>query len=247
MSGGRHARPAQPTTGEQTFLIETTRFISLKNVHSTMIADVLETEILTGGLEPGARLSEETLAQRFGVSRTPVREALQNIVSRSLAERVPYKGVIVRQFDPNRIETMFEAMAEIEALCGGLACERMTAQDVEHLTNMHLQLAEISDHKAAREYEALNTEFHGMIYRFSGNEDLAQMAFDMRMKLAPFRKSQLFRRDRMAQSNSEHDLIVKLFASGNRPGVEAALRAHLNGAARAFLEPRPLAVSDPAS
>lgn len=211
----------------------------MKNIHSTMIMDVLEAEILAGGLPPGSRLSEAALAERFGVSRTPVREALQSIVSRSLAERVPYKGVLVREFDPERIQTMFEAMAEIEALCGGLAALRATTDQIARLEATHLALSELMGARAAKEYEALNSEFHAMIYAFSGNADLAQMALDMRLKLAPFRKSQLFRLDRLAESNREHRLIVDLIAARNQPGAEAALRAHLNGAARAFFAARP--------
>lgn len=211
----------------------------MKNVHSTMITDVLEAEILAGGLPPGSRLSEEALAQRFGVSRTPVREALQSIVSRSLAERVPYKGVIVREFETERVQTMFEAMAEIEAVCGGLAALRMRNDDLVRLRQIHKQLSELVGHKASREYEQLNTDFHSLIYEFSGNEDIAQMAFDMRLKLAPFRKSQLFRPDRLEQSNREHALIIGLFEARNRPGVEQALRDHLKGAERAFLRARP--------
>lgn len=210
----------------------------MKNVHSAMITDVLEAEILAGGLPPGTRLSEEALAQRFGVSRTPVREALQSIVSRSLAERVPYKGVIVREFEVHRVQSMFEAMAELEALCGGFAALRMTEQDLARLRRIHTRLSELVGHKASKEYEQLNTDFHSLIYEFSGNEDLAQTAFDMRLKLAPFRKSQLFRPDRLEQSNREHDLIIGLFEARNRPGVEQALRDHLKGAERTFLGTR---------
>ena len=210
----------------------------MKYIHSAMIMDVLEAEILAGGLPPGSRLSEAALAERFGVSRTPVREALQSIVSRSLAERVPYRGVLVREFDLERINSMFEAMAEIEALCGGLAARRATDDEIARLESTHIALTELMGHRAAKEYEALNSEFHAMIYTFSGNVDLSQMAFDMRLKLAPFRKSQLFRIDRLEESNREHGLIVGLIAARNRPGVETALREHLRGAARSFFAAR---------
>lgn len=210
----------------------------LKNVHSAMILEVLETEIVSGEIAPGARLNEAALAQRFNVSRTPVREVLQNIVSRSLAERVPFKGVVVRDFKPERIRSMFEAMAEIEALCGGLAAERMQGSDLSQLEEIHRQMSEMAEHKAAKDYEVANSEFHALIFRGAGNDDLGQMAFDMRLKLAPFRRSQLYQIDRMLRSNQEHALIVDLLRSGNRPGVEQALRQHLRGAAEVVVAQR---------
>lgn len=200
--------------------------------------DVLEAEILAGDIGPGERLSEEALAKRFGVSRTPVREALQNIVSRALADRVPYKGVVVRAFDDLRIHGMFEALAEIEALCGGLAAERRHPQDIEALREVQSGMSKHVDVNAWLHYDGLNMEFHGLIYRLSGNEDLCRIATDMRLKLAPFSRSQLLRPDRLADSNREHGLIVELLASGNRPGVEQALRNHLRQAEAAFFGPR---------
>ncbi len=210
----------------------------LKDVHSTMILDVLEAEIVSGQIDPGARLNEAALAERFGVSRTPIREVLQNIVSRSLAERVPFKGVVVRAFDEARIRSMFEAMAEIEATCGGLAALRMEAEALDALENAHLKMSEMASYKASREYEAMNIEFHNQIYRGSGNDDLAQMAMDMRLKLAPFRKSQLMQVDRMLQSNREHGMIVGLLRARNKAGVETALRQHLAGAAETVVQTR---------
>ena len=75
-----------------------------RQVRSQSIATALEAEILLGDLASGSRLDEVALARRFGVSRTPVREALQMVVSRALAVRLPYKGVIVADISPERID-----------------------------------------------------------------------------------------------------------------------------------------------
>lgn len=195
---------------------------------------------MRGSLAPGTRLSEAAIAERFGVSRTPVREALQNIVSRSLAERSPYKGVIVRSLDPERLESMFEAMAAMEAICGGLAAKRISDEDLTRLKAMHSRMTEFAGNKAFREYEAMNLDFHSLIYEASGNVDLAEMASELRLKLAPYRKSQLFNIDRLRASNQEHSLILQLLIAGNKSGVEEALREHLNGASRAALSERNL-------
>ncbi|MEO0981004.1 MAG: FCD domain-containing protein, partial [Pseudomonadota bacterium] len=84
----------------------------------------------------------------------------------------------------------------------------------------------------------MNLDFHSLIYEASGNVDLAEMSSELRLKLAPYRKSQLFQIDRLRASNLEHELIVRLLGAGNKPGVEEALRAHLNGARHAALKVR---------
>ncbi|MCV6598004.1 MAG: GntR family transcriptional regulator [Mangrovicoccus sp.] len=210
----------------------------VKSLHSKMILDALEAEIVSGHLPPGARLGEASLAQRFGVSRTPVREALQNIVSRSLAERVPFKGVVVSDFNQDRLRSLFDAMAEMEALCGGFAALHMDGAALDALEAVHLRMSELASSGSSRPYEEANTDFHSMIYRGSGNEHLAQLAFDLRLKLAPFRKSQLYQPVRMHASNQEHDLIVQLLRRRNKPGVEQALRDHLQGAHQAVISAR---------
>lgn len=210
----------------------------MKNVHSASILEQIEAEIVSGQIAPGARLSEVALAERFNVSRTPVREVLQNLVSRSLAEKVPFKGVVVSDFQPDHLTAMFEAMAEIEALCAGLAAERMSAEALETLAETHRAMSALAAEECPKAYEQANTEFHSQIFRGSGNEHLCQMAFDMRLKLAPFRRSQLHQVDRMQRSNTEHEIIVARLRARDRAGVEQAMRAHLLAASSAVAAQR---------
>src|SRR6202789_243171 len=86
----------------------------------------LADEIVRGALAPGAALDETDIARRFGVSRTPVREALRQLAASGLVEARAHRGAVVAQPSLERLGGMFEAMAELEALCAGLAAERMT-------------------------------------------------------------------------------------------------------------------------
>ncbi len=207
-----------------------------KQVLSQSIAATLEAEILLGQVAAGMRLDEVALARRFGVSRTPVREALQIVVARSLAMRQPYKGVVVSDISHERIDQLFEAMSEIEALCGRFAAQRMTMEERSALLNQHEAMARMAAAGDPEAYDAANTRFHQMIYAGSHNEDFAEMAEAMRMKLSPFRRSQLADAERMARSNAEHDLIVEAIVERDGQLAEKALRRHLLSAAQAMLE-----------
>ena len=213
-------------------------------VRSTAIAATLEDEIVSGRLAAGARLDEGSLTRRFGVSRTPVREALHVLVARSLAERIPYCGVVVVDITRERIEQMFEAMAEIEALCGRLASERMTMRERAALRDRHAALGDVARAGDSAGYEAGNTAFHDMIHAGAHNADLAEVSAALRLKLAPFRKSQLRSVDRMRRSDAEHGEIVAAILDRDGAGAAGALRRHLLSAAQEVLDQRGATASD---
>ncbi|MFU8881594.1 MAG: GntR family transcriptional regulator [Rhodobacterales bacterium] len=207
-----------------------------RQVLGQSIAADLEAEIMVGQLEAGSRLDEVALAKRFGVSRTPVREALQIVVLRGLAMRVPYKGVVVSAISPERIDQMFEAMGEVEGLCGRFAAQRMTMEERAALLNQHEAMAQMAQRGEVDQYEAANTRFHQLIYAGSHNEDFIEMAEAMCLKLSPFRRSQLADATRIARSNAEHEQIVEAIIKRDGPRAEKALRRHLLSAAQAMLD-----------
>ncbi|MEP0234392.1 GntR family transcriptional regulator [Roseibium sp.] len=206
-----------------------------KRLHSAIIADQLEAEIISGKLEGGSKLDELALTERFGVSRTPVREALHVLASRSLAERVPYRGVIVANITRERIDNLFETMSEIEATCGRLAAQRMTMSERAALEELHLSMAEMAENGRYDDYERANTDFHTAIFAGTHNEELIEVANGLRLKLAPFRKSQLRIAARMTKSNEEHTAIVTAILDSNAREAEKSLRRHLLSAAKAAL------------
>lgn len=209
-----------------------------RTVHSDFIAGEIEKEIISRRLRGGVKLDEAALARRFGVSRTPVREALQIVVSRSLAERVPYKGVVVLDIDEERIGQMFEAMGELEAACARLCAERMTMGERAQLEHLHARMGEMAAAGDHVSYEQTNTAFHALIYTGARNEDLEHLANAMRLKLAPFRSSQLQTAARIARSNEEHQIIVSAIIDRKGREAERALRRHLLSAAQAVLSTR---------
>lgn len=206
-----------------------------RRLHSTAIAAQLEAEIVAGRYAAGEKLDEPSLTRRFGVSRTPIREALHELVARALAERKPYKGVIVADVSRARVEQMFEAMTELEALCGRFAAERMSLGARVALEDLHRRMGQLAEQGQQDGYEAANTAFHQMIFEATQNADLTGLANTLRLKLAPFRRFQLQSPARMARSHAEHDEIVTALLERDPKRTEKALRRHLMSAAREVL------------
>jgi DNA-binding GntR family transcriptional regulator len=192
-----------------------------------IIARDLEQIILTGGFSDGERLDEHKLAQRFGVSRTPLREAFQKLAMSGLVEQVPHRGVFVRQPGPVELIEMFEVMAEIEAACGRFAALRISDAALEQLqdANDRCQIAvETGD---ADGYYTENERFHHLIYAQSGNSFLQNEALRLHRRLKPYRRLQLKLRGRMKQSMAEHTRIVAALRDGDAETAAATLREHV--------------------
>lgn len=204
-------------------------------VLSQSIARKLEEAIVAGELTAGTRLDEVSIAEKFAVSRTPVREALQLVVARSLATRIPYRGTVVSEITQDRISELFEAMGEIEALCGRFAAERMRIEERAKLEHLHEHMGNLARGADLLAYEKANTEFHQLIYLGAQNNEFQDMAEAMRLKLAPFRRRQLGDPARIDRSHKEHAQIVEAVLQRNGAAAERALRRHLTSAAKAML------------
>lgn len=206
-----------------------------RNVLGQTIALKLEAAIIAGELAAGTHLDEMSLADRYEVSRTPVREALQILVSRALVTRIPFRGTVVTEITRDRINELFEAMGEVEALCGRFAAERMSMEERVTLQALHEDMGRLVLGDDVAAYEQANTAFHQLIYRGARNSEFQAIAEAMRLKLAPFRRRQLADETRIPRSHREHFQIVEAVMERNGPAADKALRRHLTSAAKAML------------
>jgi len=195
---------------------------------SEFLYQALSRDIVDGVIAPGDHLDEVSIAKRFDVSRTPVREALQALVSSGLAFRQLHRGVIVESLGRSRLNDMFEVMADVEALCAGYAAERMTAKERYALEAMHRDSAALVRDADPQTYGWFNRDFHNAIYDGAHNEFLAESARAVRLRLSPFRGAQ-FRVDRrMTKSFEEHGQVVDAILRGDAAGARAAMIDHMS-------------------
>jgi DNA-binding GntR family transcriptional regulator len=187
----------------------------------------LADDIVRGALPPGSALDETEIARRFNVSRTPVREALRQLVASGLVDSRAHRGAVVARPSLDRLTGMFEAMAELEAICAGLAAERMPPAERHALEAIHEELRLLSHAGNPDRFHEVNERFHNAIYAGSQNGYIAEMTLATRVRVQPFRRAQFRNLGRLAKSQAEHDRVVVAIMRGDRVGAASAMRAHI--------------------
>jgi DNA-binding GntR family transcriptional regulator len=187
----------------------------------------LADEIVRGVIGPGVPLDEAGIAERFAVSRTPVREAIRQLEAIGFAEARPHRGAVVPHFTPEKLNEIFLVMAELEALCARLATEAATTAEKEELRQAHLLCRDAAHEGDIPRYYDLNIRFHETIYAISHNAFLAEVTLGVRNRVAPFRKAQFQSLGRLKQSVAEHEVVVQAILAGDADRAADAMRAHL--------------------
>ena len=198
-----------------------------KQTQSQRVRDLLEDAIVKGRFAPGDKLDTQALTHEFFCSRTPLRDALQQLEASGLVRIAPKQGTFVSQLDMSQLAERFEVMSEIEGICARLAAQRITPDELSQLSQAHeacrIQL-EAGDIDA---YYYENTIFHNCIYQASHNTFLAQEATRLHALLHPYRRMQLKLRNRMRDSLKEHELIVECIRLGDGEAAMATIKSHV--------------------
>ncbi len=201
---------------------------------SERIRLALTDEISTGRMPPGTVLDEAQLAETYGASRTPVRDAVRQLAAAGLVEIRPRRGIVVLPMTIETLSEMFEVTAEIEALCARMATNRMTALERGGLIELHEASEALLQSGDIAGYDAFNLAFHEGIYRATHNEFLVEHALQLRARLLPFRRTQLRYPNRLVQSRDEHGRILRAMTRGDPDEAAFAMREHMLNAGSAL-------------
>ncbi|SEA43580.1 GntR family transcriptional regulator [Rubrimonas cliftonensis] len=187
----------------------------------------LSAQIVEGALAPGVRLDEQSLAEAFGVSRTPVREALAQLAAMGLVERRPHRGVVVAGLSLERLLHLFELMTELEGVCARLAALRMTNAERARLLAGHEAARRLAEAEDVEGYADANRLFHLAIYDGAHNPALVETTRDVRNRVAPFRRAQFQVHGRPSLSWGEHDAVVSAILAQDAETACSAMREHI--------------------
>lgn len=196
------------------------------------IADVvsrqLVQEIVAGTIRPGQRLEEQVLAEKFGVSRSPIRDALRQLGGTGLVEIRPNRSAIVVDLRVEQVHDMYEALGNLEGLCAKFCAQRMTVLERKQLETIHEKSELAVKKKDKTSYAELNDHFHDLIHRGSHNATLQSISHELRQRLAPFRKPAFFHGSkRLLDSWREHDAVVTAILASDPERASTSMAKHL--------------------
>lgn len=194
----------------------------------------LKDQIITGVIAPGSRLVESNIAEHFGVSRTPVREALQRLAAEDLIDVDPMRGMVVHAPDASEIEDVLVVRASLDGLAAALAAQKIT--DTQ-LTRLRLVVDAMADGVATDRREQIvvaNQRFHDIIYAAAGNPRLERIAGELRGFVRRFSTPPSASPERVQHVLTEHRAILEALERRDPPAAQAASDRHL-AAARAYV------------
>jgi DNA-binding GntR family transcriptional regulator len=186
----------------------------------------IEDDILTGRMKPGETVDERAIAARLGMSRTPVREAIQQLAESGLIEVRPRQSALVKSLDPAVILELFEALAGLESLVAGLAARRITAAEVEALEALQAEAEPLVRARDFTSFQRLNLAFHRAIYAASRNAWLGNETNRLRSRVTPYREWLFEKIDRLARSQAEHGELIAALKAGDEASARRLMRTH---------------------
>jgi DNA-binding GntR family transcriptional regulator len=199
----------------------------LSETAADKLAEAIAESVFSGEFAPGVRLDEQQLAQRFAVSRTPVREALRLLATSGLIEIKPRRGAFVTEISAESLEELFVAMGELEATCARLAAMSMAPTERRRLEALHERMGDLARTGDADAFAEANHAFHTMIYAGAHNVMIAEMTAALRRRLALYRRVQFNLEGRPSRSHAEHDAVVKAIVAGEANSAHAAMLRHV--------------------
>ena len=197
---------------------------------STLAADLIREAIMDGRLEPGARLKEEQLAQDLGISRTPVREALQRLSTEGLVQARPNRGTFVRGYEPAELDELYELRALLEGHTARRAAERLTEAQLDDLRASCSRFEALSADTAVEELVQENGRFHDEIHSAAGSQLLIDMIRQVIKLPLVYRSYVWYSPDQKRSSEQAHRELVGAFERRDADAAEQIMRHHVLGA-----------------
>ena len=191
------------------------------------VYETLKKAILNGELEPGQRLIEEQLAETFGASRTPIRQAFHMLEREDLVERPDRGGFVVKALSVEDIAEIMDLRLVLESFAARKAAENIRSEAIEVLTKLNEAFGQAMGSADRRRQVELNTEFHDALYNLAGNRRLLRMIDSLRSHFYRYRVALLRLEDMARTSYEDHREMISAMSAGDPDLTEQLVRSHL--------------------
>lgn len=209
------------------------------------VAERLRQRIYAHELEPGSWIDEQALAVQYGISRTPLREALKVLASEGLVTLKPRRGCYVTEISVQDLNDIFPLLGVLEGRCAFDATRKAGPRDLRQLEEIHDRLEQAAARGQTERFFEANQVFHSTVQSLAGNRWAKQMIEDLRKVVKLTRFLSLSLKGRLEDSLNEHRVIIKAMQSGDAEAAERAMVAHLNSAREALIRDIQAARSTP--
>ena len=206
------------------FKVTMNEYLPLRDV----VFNTLRQAILKGELEPGERLMEIQLAERLGVSRTPIREAIRKLELEGLVLMVPRKGAEVASISEKSLREVLEVRRSLEELAIELACQKITQEQIQELEAAEAVFAEAVQKGDPMTIAESDESYHVVIYQSTGNGRLVQILNNLREQMYRYRLEYIKDADKRQILVVEHEHIIRAVKSHNIAEAKRAMREHID-------------------
>lgn len=214
------------------FEVNMNDYLPLRDV----VFNTLRQAILRGELKPGERLMEIQLANKLGVSRTPIREAIRKLELEGLVLMIPRKGAEVADITEKSLRDVLEVRKALEELAVKLACDKIQDDEIEELKQAAQEFKETLECGDVTEYAEADVKFHDIIYRTTDNERLIQLLYNLREQMYRYRVEYLKRDDAHEILLAEHDKIIATIEKRDKEEAMKAVCKHIDNQVRAVAD-----------
>jgi DNA-binding GntR family transcriptional regulator len=201
-----------------------------RSLHDELV-ERLRDMVTDGELKPGDKVPEQALCDRFGVSRTPLREALKVLASEGLMQITPGRGTRVAALSESEIDELFPVLGALEGLAGSLAVERMTPGDLAELRALHDQMMGHFRQRRQAPYLRLNRAIHEKIFAIAGNAALFELYRQLLVRVHSLRFVVKKTAAQWSRAVKDHERVMAAFTARDGERVAAILRDHLSDTA----------------
>lgn len=212
---------------EPNFQVNMNDYLPLRDV----VFNTLRQAILRGELKPGERLMEIQLANKLGVSRTPIREAIRKLELEGLVLMIPRKGAEVAEITEKSLKDVLEIRRALEDLAVRLACEKITKEELKELKKAGDEFKKVLKSQDITEVAEADVRFHDVIYMATDNPKLIQLLNNFREQMYRFRVEYLKKAEVRPQLLAEHDEIIKYITEGNKEEASRVVTRHIENQA----------------